>query len=208
MKLICIADTHNMHQDISIPDGDVLIHAGDFTEAGTKKESLNFLGWFSSLPHKHKIFVGGNHDFYLENMNFTEKKKLIPENITFLQDSGVTIDGFNFWGSAINPGEGQWAFNRHRGRDIRKHWEKIPHNTSVLITHTPPYGIKDQLINKTHLGCEELNRRIQELRLPYHVFGHIHDQYGIVKISPTTYINASSVDNKYRLLNSPIELDL
>jgi 3',5'-cyclic AMP phosphodiesterase CpdA len=51
---------------MNIPDGDVIIHAGDFTEAGTKAETLNFLSWFKSLPHPHKILVAGNHDFYLE----------------------------------------------------------------------------------------------------------------------------------------------
>lgn len=208
MKLICIADTHNRHQEISIPDGDILIHAGDFTEAGTKKESIDFLNWFSSLPHLHKIFIGGNHDFYLEKMTFTEKRKIIPKNITLLQDSGITIKGLNFWGSPVNPGEGQWAFNRERGPDIRKHWKKIPSNTSVLITHTPPFGIKDKLADNTKLGCEELKKRITELKLPLHIFGHFHDYYGIIKKSPTTFINASSLNNKYDILNPPITFDL
>lgn len=208
MKLICIADTHNRHQEIPIPDGDILIHAGDFSGTGTKNECINFLTWFSSQPHEHKIFIGGNHDFYLEKMYFTERKSLIPPNINFLQDSGITIKGFNFWGSAVNPGNEQWAFNRQRGREIRRHWDKIPSKTDVLITHTPPYGVKDQLKNKTHLGCEELKKRIDKLKLPLHIFGHIHEHYGKIKISPTTFINASSLDNKYRIFNPPIEIEL
>lgn len=191
-----------------VPDGDVLIHAGDFTEGGTKRESIDFFNWFSSRPHEHKIFIGGNHDFYLEKMTLAERKKTIPENLILLQDSGVSLKGFNFWGSPINPGDGQWAFNRERGRTIRNYWKKIPHNTSVLITHTPPYGIKDQLSDKRHVGCEELKSRIAEIRLPIHIFGHIHNHYGIVTLAPTTFINASCLDNRYRPIHPAVEIEL
>ena len=34
MKIVCISDTHNMHRRISVPSGDVLIHAGDATGQG------------------------------------------------------------------------------------------------------------------------------------------------------------------------------
>jgi 3',5'-cyclic AMP phosphodiesterase CpdA len=66
MKIICISDTHNKHRNLDVPDGDVIVHAGDFSENGTKSETFNFLKWFSGLPHKHKILIAGNHDFYLE----------------------------------------------------------------------------------------------------------------------------------------------
>ena len=66
MEIICIADTHNKHKELIIPAGDMIIHAGDITESGTRKETLDFLKWFSALPHPHKILIAGNHDFYLE----------------------------------------------------------------------------------------------------------------------------------------------
>lgn len=31
MNLTCISDTHTKHADLDLPGGDVLIHAGDFT---------------------------------------------------------------------------------------------------------------------------------------------------------------------------------
>lgn len=31
MKIVCISDTHGRHWPLDIPDGDILIHAGDFT---------------------------------------------------------------------------------------------------------------------------------------------------------------------------------
>ena len=36
MRLVCISDTHTFHEDVNLPDGDILIHAGDFTNKGGK----------------------------------------------------------------------------------------------------------------------------------------------------------------------------
>lgn len=205
MKIICIADTHNKHSEIIVPPGDLIIHAGDFTEAGTKSETLDFLNWFSSLPHKHKILVAGNHDFYLEKQK-DALEKIIPANIHYLLDSSVVIEGIKFWGSPYTPGNGAWAFNEFHGRDIKKHWDLIEEDTNFLVTHTPPYKILDELDNKEHIGCEELVKRIKELKIPNHIFGHVHNDYGIVRTANTTFINASSLDNRYRYLNTPLVL--
>jgi Icc-related predicted phosphoesterase len=203
MKIICISDTHNKHKLIDIPSGDVIVHSGDFTEAGTKAETLNFLKWFSLLPHQHKILVAGNHDFFLEKKK-ESLNSIVPENIYYLENSGVTIDMVNFWGSPFTPGNGMWAFNNHPGKEMQEHWKKIPANTDFLITHSPPFGFLDELDNKTHIGCEKLAQRVQQLKLPYHVFGHNHNDYGIVRTKETVFINASSLDNSYRPINAPL----
>lgn len=208
MKLICIGDTHNKHREMKIPHGDILIHVGDFTEAGTKLETLAFLDWFTKQPHKYKIFIAGNHDFYMEKLSSRTIKKMLPENAFYLEDDGVVIEGIKFWGSPVTPGNGTWAFNHERGSQIRKHWSKIPENTQVLITHTPPYSIKDTLNNKQHIGCEELFNRIKQLQLQFHIFGHLHNNFGKTTISPTTFINASSLDDQYRFFHSPIILEV
>lgn len=208
MKLVCIGDTHNKHGEIITPEGDILIHVGDFTEAGTKLETSDFLDWFSEQPQPYKIFIAGNHDFYMEKLSSSSIKKMLPKNIFYLQDEGIEIEGVKFWGSPVTPGNGTWAFNRERGENIRKHWSLIPADTQILITHTPAYSIKDQLNNKRHIGCEELFKRIKQLQVPYHIFGHIHNTYGKTRISPTTYVNASSLDDSYRYLHSPIILEV
>jgi len=56
MKIVFISDTHSRHYHVDIPNGDMLIHAGDFSSRGTAHEVINFLNWFSNQPHKHKIF--------------------------------------------------------------------------------------------------------------------------------------------------------
>lgn len=207
MRIICISDTHNRHRDLDLPPGDVLIHAGDVTEAGTRAETLKFLEWFSSLPHPNKLFIPGNHDFYLEK-NFPNLEEIIPSNIYHLIDRGIQINNINFWGSPVTPGSGSWAFNKDPGREITLHWEKIPENTHFLVTHGPPYKIMDELDNKMHLGCEKLLKRVQKLKIPHHIFGHIHDDYGIIQRGDTVYINASSLTNDHRLVNPPLVLNL
>lgn len=205
MKIICISDTHNKHKEIIVPQGDVIIHAGDFTEAGTKSETFEFLKWYSALPHEHKILIAGNHDFYLEKHE-SDLENIIPKNIHYLMDSGISIGNFNFWGSPVTPGEGRWAFNRGRGSEILQHWQKIPANIDFLITHTPPFKILDELENKQNIGCQELRKKLEELKLPHHIFGHIHDDYGIVRTRDTTFLNASSLDGKYRHINAPLAI--
>src|SRR5690606_13340912 len=107
MKIVCISDTHNKHNFINIPSGDIIIHAGDFTEAGTKAETLNFLGWFASLPHTYKLLVAGNHDFYLDK-DQAFISEIIPSNIHYLMDNGISINEVNFWGSPFTRGNGTW----------------------------------------------------------------------------------------------------
>ena len=49
-----------------IPDGDVLVHAGDLTNTGGLKEIREFCSWMATLPHQHKIVIAGNHDITLD----------------------------------------------------------------------------------------------------------------------------------------------
>ncbi len=188
---------------MDIPEGDVIVHAGDFSENGTKAETINFLEWFSQLPHKHKILIAGNHDFYLEK-NSDHIDAIIPNEINYLMDSGISIENVNFWGSPFTPGDGHWAFNKSRGNQISQHWNIIPPNTDFLITHGPPFGILDELGNKQHIGCEKLAKRILNLKLSYHVFGHVHNNYGIVRTKTTTFLNSASLDEKFRFKNAPL----
>ncbi len=205
MRLICLADTHNKHRDIAIPEGDVLIHAGDCTDGGTRNETENFLDWFSRQPHKHKILVPGNHDFYFEK---TENLKKVPENIHLLIDKGIEIEGRFFWGSPVTPGAGNWAYSRERGQDIKKHWNLIPKNTQILITHTPPYGILDEIRRGIKLGCEELPGILKIIQPTHHLFGHIHHSAGSVSLSGIQYCNLSILDERFRIIHPTKIIDL
>lgn len=206
LTLVCIADTHERHDYLEVPEGDVLIHAGDCSFTGTIPAIVAFNNWLGTLPHKHKIFIAGNHDWLFQT-NPALAKSLLT-NATYLQDSGVEIEGFKFWGSPVSPEFNSWAFNRKRGKEINKHWKMIPMDTDVLITHGPPHGVLDRTQRGQSVGCKNLENRAFIVQPQFHIFGHIHEGYGMRCANGTTYINASSVNASYIYANAPIIVDL
>jgi Icc-related predicted phosphoesterase len=88
--------------------------------------------------------------------------------------------------------------------EIKKHWDLIPLNTDILITHGPPKGILDQVNNEQNVGCRDLLEKIKTLNLKIHVFGHIHEAYGTTKSQGIRFINASVMNDQYELVNRPI----
>lgn len=201
MKLVCISDTHSMHDQVDVPPGDILIHAGDATSTGSKNQLVSFFEWFRNQPHEHKIFVAGNHDRLMERRPHVLKKHM--EGIHYLCDSGVIIGGVKFWGSPWQPEFCNWAFNLPRGRALENKWRLIPYDTDVLITHGPPYGVGDKTERGELVGCTDLALRVRYLELRYHIFGHVHEGYGVHDRS----INAAVCDERYRPINKPLVLE-
>lgn len=183
MKILHLSDTHGLHHKIKdMPAADVIIHSGDISHNGTEEEVLDFLNWFIELPYQHKIFVTGNHDLCLWDAEGIED---LPENIHFLQDSEVEIDGYKFFGLAYNHQE-----------------DNIPDNTDVVITHEPPVIILDSSAG-THWGNAPLRNRIMEVKPRYHLFGHAHDGYGILKQDGIVFSNATLLDDMNKLVRKP-----
>lgn len=222
MKILCISDTHGLHKSISnLPDADVIIHAGDFCNHGTMEESLRALGWFNALPYKHQIIIAGNHDIFMDsghsdvNLSGSESeiRAVLPisEGFHYLNDSGITIDGVKFWGSPVQPRFFNWAFNRDRGPNIQKHWDLIPKDTDVLITHGPAYGLVDVCPHyklrwtNENVGCKNLLDTIKTTQIKAHVCGHIHASYGYTfSEEGVLHVNASICDEQYMPKNRPI----
>lgn len=136
MKIVAISDTHGQHHKLQLPEGDVLIHAGDISNRGELHEIKDFLLWFDKQPFKTKIFIAGNHDFYFERHSEEEINNIIPDGITYLKDSGIEIEGIKIWGSPITPFFFNWAFNRNRGYEIARYWDLIPSDTDIHYTWT------------------------------------------------------------------------
>ena len=206
MKIVCVSDTHGFHNALKLPQGDMIIHAGDITKRGEKDQVIDFLNWYKNLDFKYKLFIAGNHDFFFENASSKEINELIPSNIVYLNDSGIIIEGLKIWGSPVQPWFHNWAFNRQRGKEIQKHWEKIPNQLDVLITHGPAHGILDLTQQNESVGCKDLLNKIKEIKPKAHISGHIHESYGMVKMFGTDFINASVLNVNYLITNSPIEL--
>ena len=228
MNITFISDTHTKHHELTadLSGGPIIVHAGDVSFRGTRYEIKEFLDWFDSLPYMHKILIPGNHDFFFDydrvartpqgrirHGNAAHSKEdvdaLISEypNIHILNDSGVTIEGIRFWGSPITPWFHDWAFNRWT-HEIKEHWDLIPEDTDVLITHGPPYGILDEVIRgRENVGCQYLLDKVKQIKPKIHVFGHIHETNGVEQIDGTVFINASSLGFRYDYDNPPIVIN-
>jgi Icc-related predicted phosphoesterase len=204
LKFVAISDTHSRHRSIKLPKGDVLIHAGDVSYRGEKIELVDFFNWLQKQPFEHKIFIAGNHDFFFQNAKPKDIEKLVPPGITYLNDSGITLEGIRIWGSPVTPKFFNWAFNRARGAEIKKHWNLIPEDTDLLITHGPPFGILDVTAGDRLVGDRDLLARIKEIKPQVHVFGHIHESYGTTKHLGIRCINASQVNETYDVVHKPI----
>lgn len=207
MKIISISDSHTYHRQLEIPDGDILVHAGDITFRGEFDVLIDFNKWLGELPHSRKLVIAGNHDIIYETKN-AYARSLIT-NGTYLQDSSIVIDGIKFYGSPWTPRFFDWAFNADRGSAIRKIWNKIPNDTNVLITHGPAFGSLDEVPSGMHVGCSDLKDRIAELSdLKLHICGHIHHSYGIKAISNPIYVNAAVCTENYQAINKPIVVEI
>lgn len=201
MKIVAISDTHMGHEQLKMPAGDVLVHAGDGTFVGNEPQIRNFNKWLGTLPYKHKIFVAGNHDWMFEQHPAHARKLLT--NATYLQDSGVEIDGIKFWGSPWQPAYNSWAFNLWHDHQLADKWRLIPDGIDVLVTHTPPYGVLDQM-----KGCKMLDLRVREVKPRVHIFGHLHGGHGSLVSDGTEFYNVSSMNDVYDVVNRPVEIEI
>lgn len=225
-RFVCISDTHTRTDKLVVPPGDVLVHAGDFSNIGLPKDVDKFRRFLEDQPHPHKVIIAGNHDLTFDTDNYDslwrrfshpqkynsqELKDSIArvENVTYLEDSGTTINGIRIWGSPWQPEFGDWGFNLPRGEKCLEKWRLIPAGVDVLITHGPPLGYGDQCKGGSRAGCVQLLNEVQmRVKPKYHVFGHIHEGYGVTTDGQTVFINASSCNFYYRPVNPPIVFDL
>lgn len=213
-KIVCISDVHGKQNKVTIPECDLLISAGDYSFRGETDMIAKFHSWLNKQPAKHIISVQGNHETGVEK-DFVLAKSLatsVCPKVHFIDEGLIEIEGYKIWCSAITPYFFNWAWNRYPGEDIQKHWNKIQ-ECDILVTHGPPYGILDSVLERNflvggtterHCGCPQLLNKIKEIKPKLHIFGHIHPGHGYLVKDGTTFINASICNNEYKPVNKPI----
>lgn len=186
IRVVCISDTHSKIP-AEIPDGDLLVHAGDLTNSGTSADIQAQIDWLNSLPHTHKVAISGNHDAWLDSrsrstLNPPDRGDLRWGKVHYLQHSSATLDfptrrnrKLRVYGAPQTPTFGEPnasqpapAFPYPKGEDA---WTStVPSNTDILVTHTPPMHHMDL----NGLGCEFLLKELWRTKPPLHIFGHVH----------------------------------
>ncbi|KAL4795172.1 Metallo-dependent phosphatase-like protein [Aspergillus venezuelensis] len=216
LRIVCISDTHNTTP--TLPDGDILIHAGDLTQSGTLAEIQAQIDWLDSQPHKYKVVIAGNHDLCLDlkfallpsaDWSYSGRGIVDWKELIYLENDSTVLkfeDGHNgsrevkVFGSPYTPKHGNWAYQYPRTN--ASFWAEIniTEDTDILITHGPPKGHLDL----GHLGCAYLRQRLWNMRRrpKLHVFGHIHGGYGteIAKWDPMQRTYENFLDGRSGLL--------
>ena len=205
MRIVTISDNHS-NLNFNVPDGDILIHAGDFSYNARQSlgEMIDFRDWLAEQPHKHKLFIWGNHELIQhEEKYWTEYLEESGAKCIHNLQEPIEIEGLKFWGSSFSPPFGSWSFMMG---DLQRerHWEHAP-KCDVLVTHSPPFQILDSVSN---LGCKYLRKYVDEVKPKLHIFGHIHNSYGRLDADDRTFINTSLLNDVYELVNEPMVVEI
>jgi Icc-related predicted phosphoesterase len=237
MRLICISDTHTKHREVfkdlkkyvNQNDFNLLIHAGDISFRGSQNEVTQFMYDLMDIDYMDmKIFIAGNHDLCFEDINkphhrgdfdwfhhLMNEENLMQSNCEYLEDKHIIIKQPNLsrpikiYGTPWQPEFHNWAFNLPRnGWELEVKWNEIPEDTDVLITHSPPYGYGDYVLTNERVGCELLRNRVEQIKPLVHVFGHIHEGYGVNVKDKTIFANASVCNRYYMVTNQPHIIDI
>lgn len=225
ITLVLFSDSHGKHKKIVLPTCDIAIHSGDISSLGYKHEIQSFLSWYNKqVQCTRKIFIAGNHDRAFDpkfNGELESDKWLVDElalypNIDYLENSSIEVMGLKIWGSPYTPdfNPKRWAFNKHRGDELRELWKQIPQDTDILVTHGPAAYILDYVErDKSYAGDEDLRFRIEEIKPKIHTFGHIHLESGKVEhkiehYKDTIHVNASILNNAYNIIAEPVLIKL
>jgi len=215
VKFVCLSDTHFKHKEINVPIGDVLIHAGDFTQKSTLEEVLSFKSFLQSLPHQYKVVIPGNHDILKIPNEGTicepsKIKELLQDVCVYLDESSVTLFGYKIYGSSWLHVFAEDGYPHVQEKYPGEKCQLIPSDADIVITHPPPY-LETETTNTLDLTAsgmkagdkalaKDILTRIKPL---YHIFGHIHEGYGQGKIDNTTFINASSCTKGKKTAGNP-----
>ena len=203
-----ISDTHGRHTAVPIKKCKILLHAGDFSNwRGSMHEGIAFLDWMGSQDNaEHKVLVAGNHDTFLKSTDQREafRERATERGVTFLHNESVEIDGLKIFGTPYSGWFGNdWAFNASEEK-IAEILKLCPHDTDLIVSHGPPFGVQDMNKDRSHCGSLSLTAFVLQHQINV-LCGHIHESYG----QSTTdrglrFWNAAIWEHRFDQLNRPI----
>jgi Icc-related predicted phosphoesterase len=227
MRLCFISDVHCKQNKVTVPECDILISCGDYSFKGEKHVVKDYHKWLNKQQAKHIVSINGNHELWVEQDFYAAKAIAVEQcpRVHFIQGELVEIEGLKIYGDAHTPYFFNWAWNAARDPVEASHtfkplikdiWDKIPNETQILVTHGPPMGILDTVIEQhtgryIHVGCKDLLNKVDTLpNLKVHGFGHLHLSGGKLyqRDDGKIFINAAICDDSYKPTRSPVVIDI
>lgn len=235
MKVVAISDLHGQLPK-DLPEGDVLCICGDIVPLEYQRDLVSSISWFvrvfdvwaNNLSYSHVIFIGGNHDFFLEaihkgNRSATDvMKRLFPgylksqTKLIYLYNNSVVIDGKKFYGMPFIEDLSNWAFYATED-DMKKYCNMISKSCDVLMTHMPPSinGLGEVIQSGhfntgTNYGSRILSDAILERDIKYAICGHVHSGMHLPTQleNGTTAANVSLLNEDYKMQYYPLEFEI
>ena len=227
MRTVIISDTHGCHEEVDIPQCDLLIHAGDL-EIRTIKDASRFGDWWNSLEADIKICVPGNHDFLFESMPDIAANFLDNTNV-LINSSIVLPNGICVSGTPYTPRFMDWAFmSEDADCSALRHYGCISPASDIIVSHGPIYGVHDLVNNKwqkaePHVGSKvlrglieslesiKIDKTLNENQERYFFHGHIHGDKDAVrhtKFDNIDIFNVSVMDENYDVVHKALILEI
>lgn len=227
MRLVLTADLHGSLP--TIPDCDILVIAGDvcpdflrqYMRSGDIRVHRGidqqvkwlvdtFVPWLNEVPAAEKVVIAGNHDFALELPS--QIPDVFENACHYLMDEGAIVSGINFWGTPWCPNLPFWAFYGDDGR-LERQYAKVPEDTEIFVTHSPPYAHGDKVRMGEHVGSIHCLRAVRRVRPKLTVTGHIHEAYGWYQVDDEEgqhlqVYNVAHNTVRYEPINAPVVVDL
>ncbi len=161
---------------------DVVVMAGDIT---------NFLHSWKVLAEINRwaipvLMVRGNTD-----LPAMEDRLCRFGNISTLHLTRIVVGGISFAGvsgTALLPFRSQV---RYREKAVIKRLSGLVGDSSVLVAHPPPLGVRDEVLGRFHSGSRRLFHLISARKPALMICGHIHERAGTGQVGQTRVVNCS-----------------
>lgn len=204
-----------------IPEGDVLIHAGDAMRTGYPNEWYALLRWFKSLKHPLKLFIPGNHDFHMQVYPGPALQELrevgvtvigLPGNSrfeTYTLPNGWELLGMPF---VIFKGDNgtlpRWAFTS--SEEKLQAYLKGKRGFDIIVSHSPVAGMLDRTGSGLSVGVKAYRDWFDGLAAKPKVWinGHIHESYGAAERDGCRFFNVAMCNREYHQVNAPAVIDV
>jgi Icc-related predicted phosphoesterase len=172
MKIVAIGDVHN--EDLDVPEGDVIVVAGDITHVGP----IEFAEKFIDKLKGKVLAVPGNMDpkgvlDILEAKGVSIHRKVV-------EIDGITF--FGFGGSSPTPFNTPFEFD---DEEIDKSISGF--KADIAIFHDTPYGFFDWVGGKS-VGSMAIRRWVESVKPKLVFCAHIHEHEGVAKINDTLIV--------------------
>lgn len=186
LKILAFADIHGSQYRLNIIlenikryNPDLIIICGDITQFGPKDTALNILNQIN----KKTLAIHGNIDTddVLKAIDDSKAINIHLKKITINNSNFIGVGGLTRISDKLKINEN----NKYKSLD------ELVDNSTVLITHVPPFGLQDKIFIGLNSGSKNLRNIIDKFKPRIVLCGHIHEDPGFVKYKQTIVINCS-----------------